>query len=79
MEYGKRRNTYKMRSMVCPLDTKLRAVTDQKPNEQISPTMPPPPMAGSTINPSFVQNTNPQMKYEPQSYFKGSLPIANAY
>src|SRR5271170_6799772 len=32
-------------------------VADQKPAEQISPTMPPPNMAGSTtINPSFVQS-----------------------
>jgi hypothetical protein len=50
-------------------------VADQKPAEQISPTMPPPNMAGSTtINPSFVQNTGPQMKYESQHYFKGSIP-----
>src|ERR1700694_1781978 len=47
-------------------------VQDPKSHEsQISPTMPPPPMTGSTINPSFVQNSNPQMKYEAQSYFKG--------
>ena len=33
--------------------------------------MPPPPLGGSTINPTFVQNNNSQVKYEPQSYFKG--------
>jgi len=31
----------------------------------------PPPMGGSTINPSFVQQQSP-VKYESQSYFKGS-------
>jgi hypothetical protein len=49
---------------------RLTIVADHKSHDsQISPTMPPPPMTGSTINPSFVQN--PQMKYEAQSYFKG--------
>ena len=53
----------------------IKLVADQKPVEQISPTMPPPNMTGSTtINPSFVQNTGPQLKYESQHYFKGSIP-----
>jgi transcription activator of gluconeogenesis len=39
----------------------------QKSNEQ--PTMPP-PMSGSTVNPSFVQNSSAPAKYEAQSYFK---------
>ena len=48
-------------------------------NDQISPTMPPPPMTASTINPSFVQNNNQPAKYDSQSYFKGISPSLDVH
>ena len=77
MEFAKKQSIYRMQSMVTLLDDLThQKVAEQKPNEQISPTMPPPPVGGSTINPTFVQNNNPPLKYEPQSYFKGIFLIS---